>query len=69
MALRAASLCAVAIPLALPTYALLYERIIFRHKPEAHTPVAHLVENRNGVVAVLSNGAVFGGGVYDGGFS
>jgi spermidine synthase len=61
-------LCALAIPLASPTYALLYERIIFRHKPEAQTPFAHLVENRNGVVAVLSNGAVFGGGVYDGHF-
>jgi spermidine synthase len=61
-------LCAMVIPLASPRYALLYERIIFRHKPEAQAPFAHLVENRNGVVAVLSNGAVFGGGVYDGHF-
>jgi spermidine synthase len=59
-------LCALAIPVASPRYALLYERIIFRHQPEAKTPFAHVVENRNGVVAVLSNGAVFGGGVYDG---
>jgi spermidine synthase len=27
-----------------------------------------VVENRNGVIAVLPSGAVFGGGVYDGGF-
>jgi len=25
-----------------------------------------LVENRNGVIAVLDNGAIFGSGVYDG---
>jgi len=62
-------LCALAIPFSSPRYALLYERIIFRHKLEAQAPFAHVVENRNGVVAVLSNGAVFGGGVYDGGFS
>jgi len=62
-------LCALAIPLASPQYALLYERIIFRNKPEAQARFAHVVENRNGVVAVLSNGAVFGGGVYDGAFS
>jgi spermidine synthase len=64
-----AFLCVLAIPLASPAYALLYERIIFRHKPESRTPFTHLVENRNGVVAVLSNGAVFGGGVYDGSFA
>jgi spermidine synthase len=62
-------LCALAIPFASPRYALLYERMIFRHRAEAQAPFAHLVENRNGVIAVLSNGAVFGGGVYDGGFS
>jgi spermidine synthase len=59
-------LCALAIPFASSRYGLLYERIIFRHKPEAQAPFAHLLENRNGVIAVLSNGAVFGGGVYDG---
>jgi spermidine synthase len=47
-------------------YGLLYERLIFRHAPESRVPFAHTVENRNGVVAVLDNGAVFGGGVYDG---
>jgi spermidine synthase len=60
--------CAIAVLLASPTYGLLYERIIFRHRIESKTPFAHVVENRNGVVAVLTSGAVFGGGVYDGGY-
>ncbi len=63
-----AVLCVLAVPLASPAYALLYERIIFRHKTESKTPFTAVVENRNGVVAVLSNTAVFGGGVYDGHF-
>jgi spermidine synthase len=66
--LAMAALCVVAIAFASPSYALLYERIIFRHKPESKTPFANVVENRNGMVAVLSNAAVFGGGVYDGHF-
>jgi spermidine synthase len=61
-------LCAIAVPLASPRYKSLYERIIFRHKMEAKMPFARVVENRNGVVTVLPGGAVFGGGVYDGGF-
>jgi spermidine synthase len=60
--------CAAAIVFASTCYGLLYERIIFRHGVDSRTPFAHLVENRNGVIAVLSNGAVFGGGVYDGDF-
>jgi spermidine synthase len=66
--LAMAALCVIAIAFASPSYALLYERIIFRHKPESKTPFANVVENRNGMVAVLSNAAVFGGGVYDGHF-
>jgi len=31
--------------------------------------LAHVVENRNGVIVVLRNGAVYGSGVYDGFFS
>jgi spermidine synthase len=66
--LAMAALCVIAIAFASPSYALLYERIIFRHKPESKKPFAKVIENRNGVVAVLSNAAVFGGGVYDGHF-
>src|SRR5580704_1293445 len=60
--------CAAAVVFASTCYGLLYERIIFRHRHEARTPFAHVVENRNGVIAVLPGGAVFGGGVYDGDF-
>jgi predicted membrane-bound spermidine synthase len=63
-----AALCAVAVPLSWSRYALFYERIIFLHRRESKTPFAHIVENRNGVIAVLSNTAAFGGGVYDGHF-
>ncbi len=59
---------AVAIPLSLPTYNLLYERLIFGAKPGSHIPFARIVENRNGVVCVTRQNAVFGGGVYDGYF-
>ena len=63
-----AVLCA-AIPFASSSrYGLLYERLIFHHAPESKTSFAHTVENRSGVVNVLSNGALFGGGVYDGFF-
>jgi spermidine synthase len=60
--------CAAGVVLASTCYGLLYERIIFHHRKESRTPFAHLVENRNGVIAVLPGGAVFGGGVYDGDF-
>ena len=58
-----AALCAVAVPLSWSRYALFYERIIFLERRESKTPFAHIVENRNGVIAVLSNTAAFGGGV------
>jgi spermidine synthase len=57
-----------AIPLAMPRYALLYERMVFPGKPLADGPFVHVVENRNGVIAVTPSDAVFGGGVYDGNF-
>ena len=47
-------------------YPLLYERLIFGTRPEASVPFSHLVENRNGVIGVTQDAAVFGGGVYDG---
>ena len=59
---------AVALPLSLPTFHLLYERLIFGASPESHIPFARIVENRNGVVCVTRENAVFGGGVYDGYF-
>lgn len=63
-----ALVCVAPIPVVLSQYHLLFERLIFHRRPEAKVPYAHVVENRNGVVAVLADGSVFGGGVYDGAF-
>jgi spermidine synthase len=49
-------------------YTLFYERLTFGAKPEANVPFAQIVENRNGVIAVTQDAAVFGSGVYDGHF-
>jgi spermidine synthase len=49
-------------------YSRLFEKLIFG--PEASTwRLAHVVENRNGVIAVSTEAAVFGNGVYDGYFN
>ena len=58
-----------AVPMASRIYPLLYERLIFGNRPEAREPFAHVVENRNGVVAITESAAVFGNGVYDGYFN
>ncbi len=50
-------------------YHLLFEKLIFGVRPESSVPFTHVVENRNGVVSVTRDGAVFGGGVYDGHFN
>jgi spermidine synthase len=49
-------------------YTLFYERLTFGAKPQANIPFAQIVENRNGVIAVTQDAAVFGSGVYDGHF-
>lgn len=64
MALTVTSL--VAVPLSLRWYPLLFERLVFGARPEASIPFAQTVENRNGMIGVARDGAVFGGGVYDG---
>ncbi len=58
----------VSIGLASPLYTLFYERLTFGVKPQANVPFAQIVENRNGVIAVTQDAAVFGSGVYDGHF-
>jgi spermidine synthase/MFS family permease len=58
----------VAVPLAYGRFDLLYERLTFGKRKEAQIPFAHVVENRNGVIGVTREDAVFGGGVYDGYF-
>ncbi|HYL67769.1 MAG TPA: methyltransferase domain-containing protein [Candidatus Limnocylindria bacterium] len=59
----------VAVPVSSHSYSHLFERLIFGNRPEATADFAHLVENRNGVIAVTKDAAVFGGGVYDGYFN
>jgi predicted membrane-bound spermidine synthase len=59
----------VAIPISSTLYFRLFERLVFGDRPEAHTSFAHVVENRNGVIGVTNDAAVFGGGVYDGYFN
>ncbi|HJY87943.1 MAG TPA: hypothetical protein VKE24_14000, partial [Candidatus Acidoferrales bacterium] len=59
----------VAVPAASSLYPRLFERLIFESGSAGGVPLAHLVENRNGVIAVTQNGAVFGNGVYDGYFN
>lgn len=69
--LWAASLGFVALAIALLAprqYALLYEKLAFGGKYREIGEFAHIVENRNGVICVSSEGALFGGSVYDGYF-
>jgi spermidine synthase len=58
-----------AVPASSGLYTLLFKRLIFGSRPEARTPFINVVENRNGVIGVTPDGAVFGGGVYDGIFN
>jgi len=58
----------VAVPLASPRFDSLYEKLTFGNRPETRTTFARVVENRNGVISVTQEAAVFGGGVYDGYF-
>jgi SAM-dependent methyltransferase len=44
-------------------------KLIFNTGASEVGHLAHLVENRNGVIAVTQDGAVFGGGIYDGYFN
>ena len=61
----AAVLC---LPAAPRLYPLLYERLTFGTNALAGVPFKQIVENRNGVIAVTQEDAVFGSGVYDGHF-
>jgi spermidine synthase len=57
------------VPAALPCYSNLFEKLIFASQAQARGPFAQVVENRNGVIAVTSEAAVYGNGVYDGFFN
>jgi spermidine synthase len=64
-----AVLAIAAIALAAPAYHNLYGMMIFGPKAGEVGYMKHIVENRNGIVAVTADDAVFGGGVYDGHFN
>jgi spermidine synthase len=57
---------AIVISASWPFYSKLYERLLFKDKFAPASSFQHLVENRDGVIAVTSDNVVFGGGVYDG---
>jgi predicted membrane-bound spermidine synthase len=62
-------LAVVAIPVANPGFKNLYGTLIFGPKAAEIGFMKHVVENRNGIVSVTQDDAVFGGGVYDGFFN
>jgi len=64
-----AILATIAISVAAPTYSNLYGKLIFGPKAAEVGYMKHVVENRNGIIAVTADDAVFGGGVYDGHFN
>jgi spermidine synthase len=57
-----------AVPLASSRFDLLYEKLTFGNRLDSRTTFARVIENRNGVIGVTQEAAVFGGGVYDGYF-
>jgi spermidine synthase len=59
---------ALLIPVSARSYNQLFQKLIFGSGPESSQPLAQVVENRNGVICVTQDGAVFGGGVFDGFF-
>jgi spermidine synthase len=65
--LGAASLIALAV--ATTCYAGLFENLILSTGARIRGPFVHVVENRNGVIAVMRDGTVYGNGVYDGAFN
>jgi spermidine synthase len=44
----------------------IYEKLQFKRTYSPAKTFAHIVENRHGVITVLEDGTVYGGGVYDG---
>jgi spermidine synthase len=43
-----------------------YDRLLYKQRFAGAPRLAHLVENRNGIIAVTPDGTVYGGGAYDG---
>ncbi len=47
----------------------LYERLLYKQTWKPEKRFVDVLENRHGVIAVSANGAVYGGGAYDGAFN
>ena len=52
--------------MAIPLYANLYERLLYRRPVPESDHFDHVVETKGGVAVVTREGLVYGGGVYDG---
>jgi spermidine synthase len=52
-----------------PVFERAYERMLYKSTYRPEMQFSHLLESKSGVVAVSSDGTVFGGGVYDGRFN
>jgi predicted membrane-bound spermidine synthase len=65
--LTAASM--VCLALASATYSHFFERLILGPGAEVRGPFVHVVENRNGVIAVAKDATIYGNGLYDGAFN
>jgi spermidine synthase len=59
----------IMVPVASRFYSFFFEKLIFGSYADAIKPFARIAENRNGVIAVTPEGAVYGNGVYDGYFN
>jgi len=67
--LAAVLLALAAIPSSSPLYFNLFGRLIFGRKAAMVGYMAHVLENRSGVIAVTQDGRVMGEGVHDGYFN
>lgn len=61
--------CLILVATSRPLYSGTYERLLGSHEPHIDRQFAEFVENRSGEIAVLKDGTVYGGGVYDGQFN
>jgi spermidine synthase len=68
-ALPLGAACLIALLAASSCYSGFYEKLILGPGAKARGPFVHIVENRNGVIAVARDGTVYGNGVYDGAFN
>jgi len=59
----------ICLVLASATYGQFFERLILGPGAEVRGPFVHVVENRNGVIAVSRDATVYGNAVYDGAFN